>query len=215
MIVRFPCACAVVALVAACGPALLAQSVPAGLDSDQVLAGLAKQWEAQRSEIQTARISVAFFHYFPAEGPPLSQTECLRFIAELEKTVGSGVGVDQLKELTASLPIEPYQRNWKELTILVDGERVRNITTLKSRDGTLETWDSAFDGKHEVQHLGDSEQASVFRGRSRWRLYYPADVRFLPLSVSGLRAGPTADGHISLLWDRGTLEVERQVSFHA
>ena len=149
-----------------------------GQDDAQILDELRDKWRVQREEIQTARVHVALFRYVGKGDPILTENEARAFLARIPKILEtSSDPLAALKRATGSLVIpERRRRGWTDLEIIVDGPRTRNIRTITRPDGSSYVHDNSFDGEDEVQHWSDSQQATVYKGRSRLLLY---DLRML------------------------------------
>lgn len=145
---------------------------------DQRIQRLYPIWEAQRSEIQTARLKLKYLEYDRGALSHMSASDWDASLQDIENAfnVDGHSGIE--REIAKLYSTHGRQASplWYDVELLVDGRKVRDR---RWKSGTL-VRDIGFDGEREVHFAVDSSQANVFHGESNMVKLGLHDLRRVP-----------------------------------
>ncbi len=191
----------------------LRSSETSGADGEETIENAELAWEAQRVEIQTARVEILYWSSL-ARGSVdwVSASKILdKFVSECTTNADAAKRENIVYECVKSLngqPIVWEVNDWPQMLIVQDGTEVRNTV---SRNGSLIS-DYAFHDGHTVEFMpglngaimdpGNSNNLSARRGASFIRETPPANLDW-QLAASPL--GQSTD--LSVDFENGPLKI--------
>lgn len=143
------------------------------------------QWDLQRESVQTARIKFSFFQLMGNDAGLLSVKQVEMFCNEIVACLDRGGGEREVAEITSRLNLPDHRKRWRELEVIISGDRVKNLRSQAGDNKHKPLYESVFDGTHGIHKHSDIDQINIHGGPSPQWLADIHDFMYVPSQAMG------------------------------